>query len=88
MSTKYTRRGHYRTNADGNTFWVSEHNVEQEYYSIRTVNGKTLINGHLPLLKDRCRTCFRPIFYTYLPSKKSLYFDNNNAINKQIFKIL
>ena len=62
MVSSFTRRGHYRTNGNGTTYWVSEHSVDKEFYSTKNKNGDNLINDRAKLLPTTCRHCYKKYF--------------------------
>ena len=77
MSLIYKRKGHERTNAQGTTFWVSEHKVKKDFYSVRTENGQVVINGITKLLLGSCHNCRGTVFYADISSNKRIFFSNN-----------
>ena len=77
MTAKYYRSGHYRTNVQGTTFWVSEHKVEKEFFSVHTEKGQVFINGIIKLREERCRYCYNQVFCAEVNSSKKIYFSNN-----------
>ena len=78
MSTRFNRRGHYRTNANGTTFYVSSHEVEKDFYSVSDKVGNILVNGQAKLEKDFCRDCYATIFSAKFLSGKKILFNNNS----------
>ena len=47
MVTSYNRRAHFRTNANGTTFSVSEHNVEKKFYSLTKKGDEIQVRNRL-----------------------------------------
>ena len=77
MTTKYNRSGHYRTNVQGTTFWVSKHKVEKEFFSVHTEKGQVFISGIIKLREERGRYCYNQVFWAEVNSSKKIYFSNN-----------
>lgn len=73
MST-FGRRGHWRTNSDGNTFWVSEHKVSRETYTLSKKKNQHFVNGYR-LLETICNNCYSKIYYASLGENKKLFFN-------------
>ena len=57
--TESKRTGHWRSNAQGTTSWVSEHSVHRVVYTLSRKGGQSFVNGgHLlkKLKRDLLRT--------------------------------
>src|SRR4051812_6197800 len=37
--TRFSRSGHWRTNANGTTFWVSEHQVHRDHWDVESLKA-------------------------------------------------
>ena len=77
MSSKFKRRGHYKTNMYGTRFWVRPHDVTREY-SVEVRNGESYINGQHKLLPIRCPYCYNSVFYSYLGGDTRLLFNGTH----------
>ena len=77
MSSKFKRRGHYKTNMHGTRFWVRPHDVTREY-SVEVRNGETYIDGQHKLLPIRCPYCYNSVFYSYLGGNTRILFNGTH----------
>lgn len=73
--TKSKRIGHWRTNAQGTTTWVTEHTIERTVYTLSRNENDRFINGQ-KLLKTYCKYCYQKVYFISLNDKKK-YFNNN-----------
>lgn len=76
MST-FGRRGHWRTNSNGTTTWVSEHSVTRDSYTISQVNGLDYINGQR-LLETICKYCYQKVFYAAFHNNETKFFNKRD----------
>jgi hypothetical protein len=74
--TKSKRVGHWRTNAQGTTTWVTEHTLERTVYTLSKDGTNKLVNGQ-KLLETYCNYCYQKVFFVSLNEKKK-YFNNNS----------
>ena len=74
--TKYRRRGHYKINANGTRFWVSEHEANRHNFIVKEVTGKKVVNGQ-KLIQTICKYCYQKIFFISLDKNKSSFFNND-----------
>ena len=75
MST-FGRRGHWRTNSDGNMFWISEHKVNRKTYTLSKKDNQHFVNGHR-LLETICNYCYTKIYYASIGENKKLFFNKD-----------
>ena len=73
--TKSKRIGHWRTNAQGTTTWVTEHTIERTVYTLSRNENDRFINGQ-KLLKTYCKYCYQKVYFISL-NEKQKYFNNN-----------
>ena len=73
--TKSKRIGHWRTNAQGTTTWVTEHMIERTVYTLSRNENDRFINGQ-KLLKTYCKYCYQKVYFISL-NEKQKYFNNN-----------
>lgn len=76
MST-FGRRGHWRTNANGTTTWVSEHSVSRDTYTTSQVDGVDYVNGHR-LLETICKYCYQKVFYAAFKNNETKFFNKRD----------
>ena len=74
--TSFGRRGHWRTNANGTRFWVSEHEVSRDVYSVSVTHGQLHVNGYR-LSKTLCKFCYADVYYASLPQRGKVFFNLN-----------
>jgi hypothetical protein len=90
--TIFRRSGHWRTNNNGNTFWISDHNVSREDWdrnytgrSLEIINnvqfGVAIKNNRLEYASfvnpnAKCPICGEPVFYYESPYGGKVYFDS------------
>ena len=74
--TEFSRRGHFRVNADGTRFWVSQHVVDRQHYSLTVAGNDYFVSENKLLLKDICTHCYQTIYYAYLNKDKKIYFNS------------
>lgn len=72
---EFSRRGHYRTNANGTTFWVRDHEVHQEEYLLEYRNNKPFINGQRVIPNYKCPKCGREVFFYQNEHGSKVFFD-------------
>ena len=76
--TEFSRRGHFRVNADGTRFWVSPHVVDRQHYSLTVVGKNYFVDENKLLLKEICKYCSQTIYYAYLNKDKKVFFNSLN----------
>ena len=76
--TEFSRRGHFRVNADGTRFWVSEHVVDRRHYSLTVAGKEHFVDGNKLLLRDICKHCYQTIYYASLHGNKKVFFNSLN----------
>ena len=74
--TKSKRIGHWRTNAQGTTTWVTEHTLERTIYTLSKDGAHRFVNGQ-KLLETYCKYCYQKVFFVSL-NEKQKYFNNNS----------
>lgn len=74
--TKSKRIGHWRTNAQGTTTWVTEHTLERTIYTFSKDGTNRFVNGQ-KLLETYCKYCYQKVFFVSL-NEKQKYFNNNS----------
>jgi len=75
--TKSKRIGHWRTNAQGTTTWVTEHTIERTVYTLSKDGTNKYVNGQ-KLLETYCKYCYQKVFFISL-NEKQKYFNNNSV---------
>jgi len=75
--TTFGRRGHWRTNSNGTTTWVSEHSVSRETYTTSRVDGVDYVNGHR-LLETICKYCYQKVFYAAFQNNETKFFNKRD----------
>ena len=73
--TEFSRRGHFKTNANGTRFWVSEHTVERRYYSLTTKGKDHFVDDDKPLLREMCKYCYQTVYYASLRPRQQIFFN-------------
>lgn len=76
--TKFSRRGHWRTNGNGTTTWISEHKVEKQHYSLVKRGENYYLDGDKRLLQDTCKYCYQKIYYVAFSESRKVYFNSFN----------
>lgn len=74
--TNFGRRGHWRTNANGTRFWVSEHEVSRDVFSVSVTDGQHYVNG-CRLSQTLCKFCYNSVHYASLPKRGKVFFNLN-----------
>lgn len=89
--TNFSRSGHYRTNANGTTFWVRDHKVSREDWdsallrvdlrrhdasSFLSRNSVRSISGCFVNPNARCPVCSAAVFFYANQSGSRVYFDD------------
>lgn len=72
---EYSRRGHYRTNANGTTFWVRGHHVVREEYTLSRRGDDFFINGTKVIPNVTCKHCYKQVFFYQNEHGSRVYFD-------------
>ena len=72
--TNFGRRGHWRTNANGTRFWVSEHEVTRDVFSVSVADGQHHVNGYR-LSQTLCKFCYASVYYASLPQRGKVFFN-------------
>ena len=70
------RKGHWRTNAAGTRFWVSEHSVERVEYTLSKRGSENYVNGHR-LLETRCTYCYEKVYFVSSSKQKNVFFNTS-----------
>lgn len=73
--TEFSRRGHFKTNANGTRYWVSEHTVERRYYSLTTKGKDHFVDDDKPLLREMCKYCYQTVYYASLRPGQRIFFN-------------
>ena len=77
MGTRFIRKGHERINSHGTRSWVTEHEVNKNYFTVTKVANRSLINGKETLRETRCKHCRAIVFEVVLPKGRNVYFNND-----------
>ena len=71
----FHRRGHYRTNNNGTTFWVRDHDVLREEYTLEYRNREPFINGARVIPNYTCPECGQKVFFYQNEHGSKVFFD-------------
>jgi predicted nucleic acid-binding Zn-ribbon protein len=73
--SEFNRRGHYRTNANGTTFWVQDHEVRREEYVLKYRNSEPFINDSRVIANYECPKCGQRVFFYQNEHGSKVFFD-------------
>jgi hypothetical protein len=83
--TKFGRSGHYRTNQNGTTFWVSDHSVSRDDWPSGVPRAVMRAYGHVDAVSPsrnvtipnaRCPECHQPVFFFMATNGGRVFFDD------------
>ena len=74
--TEFRRKGHFRTNSQGTTSWVSEHSVHKVVYTVSKKNNQIFVNNNR-LLPSYCKYCYQRVFFISLNDKSNVLFNSD-----------
>ncbi|WP_019904781.1 hypothetical protein [Methylobacterium sp. 77] len=83
--TKFDRSGHYRTNQNGTTFWVSDHSVSRDDWPAGVPRPEMRVYGHddassvsrnVTIPNARCPVCGDPVFFFMAANGGRVFFNH------------